>query len=209
MNKKNLFSSLLDIDYKRFPIRKKIIVFFSFFSVLALIIINLISSISVVFISGPRVILRDFFSNDKSYQLQIPKGWGYDENINGIHGDTNIIFMGIEGSLFQPYFDISRINVKNVDADLGLAWGQDIALHQQNVEINSTSSYNTILYNGKLLIYTVQKAGYENRLTECHAWFSYTEPYSYMLRLCSIPKDWGRLEKPFQQIIASFKINNK
>lgn len=208
MDKKNINQSKLIIAYRRLPIWKKIIVVIVGFFVLAFAIFYTLNTISVVFIRGQKIHLRTFASQDHSFQIKIPIDWRYDENLEGIRGDPDLILQAIEGSLFQPMIEIARSETHDNNLSQILDWGQERVKQLPDVVINSISPFNTTLYRGYLIIYTIPEAGYQNRLAECHAWITYNEPYSYFVSLCGIPEDWKRLDKPFREIIESFTINN-
>jgi hypothetical protein len=209
MDKKNFNQSKLIIAYRGLPIRKKIIAGIIGFFALAFAIFYNLNVISVVFVRGQEIHLINFTSQDQSYQIKIPKGWMPYESLEGIRGDPNLIIQGSEGSFFQPTIEIARIETYGNSLSQVLDWGQDRAKQFPKVVINSINPFNTTLYKGTLLIYTIPEAGYQKRLAECHAWITYNEPYSYFITLCGIPKDWKRLDKPFQEIIESFTINNE
>jgi hypothetical protein len=209
MDKMNFNQSKLFIAYRRLPIRKKIFAGIIGFFALAFAIFYNLNAISVVFVRGQEIHLRNFTSQDQSYQIKIPKGWMPYESLEGIRGDPYLIVQGSEGSFFQPTIEIARIETYGNSLSQVLDWGQERAKQFPKVVINSISPFNSTLYRGTLLIYTIPEAGYLKRMTECHAWITYNKPYSYLVSLCDIPNDWIRLDKSFQQIIESFTINKE
>lgn len=199
----------LVVVFKKSPIWFKIIAAILLFSVIIVGYFWTEPTFSTIFAIGPVISLRDFESRDQSYRMKLPIGWMLYESREGIHGDPYLIAQTIEGSLIQPVFDIAKIEMPDADLSQVVTWGQERAMEFPNTTMNSISQHNTALYDGVLLIYTIPEAGYEKREMECHDWVTYTKPYGYVIRLCTIPRDWKRLDVPFQKMIASFAVTNE
>jgi hypothetical protein len=152
--------------------------------------------------------LSNYESIYHDFQIKLPKSWWMPpyENRDGIHGDPNLILEYFDGNSSQSYYDIARIEMPDADLPKIVVWEQKRAMEIPGTTLNSIDQYDTSVYPGTLLTYTIIKAGVFNKDLECLDWITYIEPYGYSIRLCTNPNDWDKHAAPFKEIIESFSI---
>jgi hypothetical protein len=154
--------------------------------------------------------LVPFVSQDKSYSINLPDGWGIYETNNGSRGDPYVVVQSIRKGIPYPVIAIIRNKFSTNNLDEVLFWGKQYAYRSGGGETPSPiNNYDTARYKGGLLEYTVHQTGlfFNHYGAICREWLSIDQQMGYGIIMCATKDQWPNINDRYQEMLSSLLIN--